>query len=246
MNFNKIDSFGKEDTANGQVVRVSDFSSRCPAPGWAGSSLRRDRGTRSPPTCGRCACDPKQLRSGVGSKTSVLEAAQWTEGDHHLTELPLKPSLRFMPDERLRPGGAGLRPGVSGLRPEVTGLRSVEDLDTRRMFLGSPNSDQTSFGLHSAVVSGPRSGRASPRGLCAGDRRNQERLVLEAEDQSVKGTTKDTATPNERYLVSRVRTRIYVFSSKDALKEFDEHNFEDQLLHAVQSNSRKTGTESKN
>ena len=71
MNFNKIDSFGKEDTANGQVERVSDFSSRCPAPGWAGSSLRRDRGTGCPPTCGRCACDPKQLRSGVGRKQDI-------------------------------------------------------------------------------------------------------------------------------------------------------------------------------
>ena len=113
------------------------------------------------------------------------------------------------------------------------------------MFLGSPNSDQTSFGLHFAVVSGPRSGRASPRGLCAGDSRNQELLVLEAEDQSVTGTTKDTATPNERYLVSGMRTNIFVFASKNELKEFDEKNFEDQLLQAVQYNSWKTGTESK-
>ena len=74
-------------SADGQVVRVYDFSCHRPAPGRAGPNLRRHRGTGCPPTCGRCVQGPNQPRSGVGLEPSVLEAAQWTEIDHDLTEL---------------------------------------------------------------------------------------------------------------------------------------------------------------
>jgi len=76
-------------------------------------------------------------------------------------------------------------------------------------------------------------GRWNPKsiGVCtpypASYQRNQELLGLEKEDQSVTGTTKEKATPEERYLVSGARIRLFVFSPEGDLKKFDEMSFQD-------------------
>ena len=64
----------------------------------------------------------------------------------------------------------------------------------------------------------------------------------ETKDKSAIGTTKEEAAPNERYLVSRARIRLYVHSPEGEVRKFDEMSFQDQLHFAQQ---RKTGIGSK-
>ena len=87
-----------------------------------------------------------------------------------------------------------------------------------------------------------------PQDHCPIQRRDQmfqELLVCEKEDQSATGTTKQSATLDERYLVSGARLKIYTLFPKDKLKEFDGMSFARQLLYARQQQSLKTGVESK-
>ena len=69
--------------------------------------------------------------------------------------------------------------------------------------------------------------------------------MFETEDQSVTGTTKEKATPDERYLVSGARIKLFTFSPKNEVKEFDDMSFECQLRYAHHHQSLKTGIESK-
>ena len=69
--------------------------------------------------------------------------------------------------------------------------------------------------------------------------------LLETEYQSVTGTTKEKATPEERYLVSGARIKLFTFSPKNEVKEFDDMSFASQLWYAHQQLSLKTGIESK-
>ena len=62
-------------------------------------------------------------------------------------------------------------------------------------------------------------------------------LEHETEDKSATGTTKEKATPNERYLVSRARIRFYVHSPEGEVMKFDEMSFQDQLQFAQQRKS---------
>ncbi len=63
--------------------------------------------------------------------------------------------------------------------------------------------------------------------------------------QELLGLEKEESTPEERYLVSGARIRIYVFSPEVDLKAFDEMSFQDQLQHARQQESLRTATQSK-
>ena len=56
----------------------------------------------------------------------------------------------------------------------------------------------------------PRTTSATGCNASQGMPRFQELLVVEAEDQSVTGTTKEKATPDERYLVSGARMRLFL------------------------------------
>ena len=225
VNFNKIDSFGKEDTYDADLTTTTILPTssriRKREPSALAASVPRPAGLAQvcnsvvEPDVHRLSADIPVIQT-----SSVSEWRSGCQCSKRRSELRVtatepdcfKPSLKLMPSAKQE--DAGLRPGHPGLRPSGSGLRPVEDLETRRMFLGSPNSDQTPSGLHFAVVSGPRSGRASPEGLCAGDIRDQEILGLEAEDQSATGKTTETVTVHERYLVSCMRTRIFVFDSK--------------------------------
>ena len=87
--------------------------------------------------------------------------------------------------------------------------------------------------------------RPIPRQEAGLNPRLQELFVVETEDQSVKGTTKEKATPGERYLVSGARLRLFVLSPPDELKKFDDMSFQRQLHFARQRKSLSTGIESK-
>ena len=91
----------------------------------------------------------------------------------------------------------------------------------------------------------PQDRRPIPRRDACLDQKCQELLVVGKEDQSATGTTKGSATPDERYLVSGARLNIYTFSPQNKLKEFDGMSFARQLLYAQQQQSLKTGIESK-
>ena len=61
-----------------------------------------------------------------------------------------------------------------------------------------------------------------------------ELLVCEAEDQAVTETTMEKSTPEERYIVSGARIKLFTFSPQSEVKEFDEMSFADQLRYARQ------------
>ena len=63
--------------------------------------------------------------------------------------------------------------------------------------------------------------------------------------QELLGLEEEESTPEERYLVSGARIRLYVFSPEVDLKAFDEMSFQDQLQHARQQESLRTATQSK-
>ena len=69
--------------------------------------------------------------------------------------------------------------------------------------------------------------------------------MCEAEDQAVTETTMETSTPEERYIVSGARIKLFTFSPQSEVTEFDEMSSADQLRYARQQRALKTGIESK-
>ena len=217
------------------------------------------------PSCGgtKTALVPR-----VGDPIDGAGCGEVSGGCKALTGLPSTKQEDAGLRPGLRPGSGGLRPESEGLRPGSGNTATVSSF----VFADSTNSACKYFPTpgkrvseeeelagekrQGAVRVSGSSGlskcvnnccttsvrRPIPRREVFWDQGNQDLLLPLLEDQSVTGTTKEKATPDERYLVSGARIRFIVSSSESELKKFDEMGFQDQLQFAQQ---RKTGIGSK-